>query len=90
MTKLKLNLAQGVGEILTREELKKVLGGTGGGSGSGTCSGDALGEDAAAKLICSGTCPSISGYQQKCRKAKRFEHKGSVLAEVIGAYCYCA
>ena len=28
MTKLKLNLAQGAGEILTREELKKVLGGT--------------------------------------------------------------
>ena len=29
MTKLKLNLAQGAGEILTREELKKVLGGNG-------------------------------------------------------------
>ncbi len=35
MTKLKLNLAHGAGEILTREELKKVLGGTGSGSGSG-------------------------------------------------------
>ena len=36
MTKLKLNLAQGAGEILSREELKKVLGGTGSGSdGSG-------------------------------------------------------
>ena len=27
MTKLKLNLAQGAGEILTREELKKIVGG---------------------------------------------------------------
>ena len=36
MTKLKLNLAQGAGEILTREELKKIVGGTeGSGSGSG-------------------------------------------------------
>ncbi len=36
MTKLKLNLAQGAGEILTREELKKVLGGTTGSEGSGS------------------------------------------------------
>ena len=37
MTKLKLNLAQGAGEILTREELKKIVGGTeGSGSGSGS------------------------------------------------------
>ncbi len=34
MTKLKLNLAHEAGEVLTREELKKVLGGTGSGSGS--------------------------------------------------------
>ena len=40
MTKLKLNLAHGAGEILTREELKKVLGGTGSGSGSGGWDGD--------------------------------------------------
>jgi len=37
MTKLKLNLAQGAGEILTREELKKNVGGTeGSGIGSGS------------------------------------------------------
>jgi hypothetical protein len=36
MTKLKLNFAQVAGEILTREELKKVLGGTDAGSGSGS------------------------------------------------------
>ena len=40
MTKLKLNLAHEAGEILTREELKKIVGGTdGSGSGStGSCS----------------------------------------------------
>ena len=37
MKKLKLNVAElGATEILTREELKKVLGGTGSGSGSGS------------------------------------------------------
>ena len=35
MTKLKLNLAHEAGEILTREELKKIVGGTEG-SGSGS------------------------------------------------------
>ena len=49
MTKLKLNLAHGAGEILTREELKKVLGGTGSGSGSG-------GEDPCAGLTTSIKC----------------------------------
>ena len=37
MTKLKLNLAHGAGEILTRDELKRVLGGTGSGNGDGNC-----------------------------------------------------
>ena len=37
MTKLKLNLAHEAGEILSREELKKIVGGTeGSGSGSGS------------------------------------------------------
>ena len=37
MTKLKLNLAHQAGEILSREELKKIVGGTeGSGSGSGS------------------------------------------------------
>ena len=40
MTKLKLNLAQGAGEILTREELKGVLGGTGSGGGDGSGDGN--------------------------------------------------
>ena len=35
MTKLKLNLAHEAGEILTREELKKIVGGT---EGSGSSS----------------------------------------------------
>lgn len=46
MKKLKLNVANlGATEILTREELKKVLGGadTGSGSGSETCTNNACG-----------------------------------------------
>ena len=42
MTKLKLNLAHQAGEILSREELKKIVGGTegsGSGSGSDICAG---------------------------------------------------
>jgi len=44
MTKLKLNISSGLGEVLTKEELKRVFGGTGSGSGSGSsencgCSG---------------------------------------------------
>ncbi len=53
--KLKLNLAQGAGEVLTREELKHVLGGTGSGSGSGTL----VGTDTckyAGDGKCEGTC----------------------------------
>ena len=36
MNKLKLNLAHEAGEILSREELKKILGGADSGSGSST------------------------------------------------------
>ncbi len=99
MTKLKLNLAHGAGEILTREELKKVLGGTGSGSGSGggcTCNATANAEQAE-YLACTGTCPSIStgngySYQQQCRKAYDYEPRGggSPLMKVVGAHCYCA
>ena len=37
MNKLKLNLAHKAGEILSREELKKILGGADSGSGSENC-----------------------------------------------------
>ena len=97
MTKLKLNLAQVVGEILTRDELKRIVGGTeGSGSGSCTCYGTANAEQADS-LVCAGTCPSISMgndnyYQQDCRKAFDYgpDGTGSPVLKVIGAHCYCA
>lgn len=47
MKKLKLNLKD-VGEILTREQLKQVFGGSGGGSGgSGTCGWSGTGSSGA-------------------------------------------
>ena len=98
MTKLKLNLAHQAGEILTREELKKIVGGTeGSGSGSCTCNGYASGEEQAHSLICAGTCPNVSfgngsNYQQECRKALDYgpDGTGSPVYKVIGAHCYCA
>ena len=69
MTKLKLNLAQGAGEILTREELKKVLGGTeGSGSGSGSAYSDSCyyyGAYCGLKLGMS--CKTSSGASGKCK-----------------------
>lgn len=53
MKKMHLNLAQGAGEILTKGELKKILGGIGSGSDSGS-SGDI--DCPTSKDQCSGTC----------------------------------
>ena len=39
MTKLKLELAQAAGEILTREEQKRILGGASGSGGDDYCTG---------------------------------------------------
>ncbi|MBR5657245.1 MAG: hypothetical protein IKW98_11305 [Prevotella sp.] len=39
MKKLKLNLSPNLGEVLTKDELKHVFGGSGVGSGSGSSSG---------------------------------------------------
>ena len=63
MEKLKLNVANlGATEILTREELKKVLGGTeGSGSGSETCTNNACG---ALNLPCCSSSDYCSGVSK--------------------------
>ena len=70
MKKLKLNVAElGATEILTREELKKVLGGTGSGSGSGI--GYVSGCGKLGQAHCGDTagnsCKTHSGASGKCK-----------------------
>lgn len=57
MKKLKLNL-RNVGEVLTREQLKQIVGGSGSGSGSGKkpCDGKSEGD----------SCAHPSGGTGKC------------------------
>lgn len=55
MTKLKLNLAQGAGEILTREELKKIVGGTEGSGSGSSCSISFTCPDKSTTVSCNGT-----------------------------------
>ncbi len=75
MTKLKLKIQSGLGEVLTKEELKHVFGGSGSGSGSGSnkpfCS---------KKKICpGGSIVSCEGYRE-CGYAMDY-------MTVIGVYC---
>ena len=64
MKKLKLNVAElGATEILTREELKKVLGGAGSGSGSGSgneCT--SLSKDACSNSVSCKDSQGITGH----------------------------
>lgn len=78
MTKLKLNLAHGAGEILTREELKKVLGGTGSGSGSG----DDI-DCPTSQNQCSGTCKK-NGIIGRCGWTK-FPDPGWCSCATVGS-----
>ncbi len=93
MTKLKLNLAQGAGEILTREELKKVLGGTGSGSGSGGWDGDYTSiRDAngnkVTKKLCEGSKPGDSCEYYRYNTSGQLIHWYGVCKNTGWAYSF--
>jgi len=71
MGKLKLKMSSDIGDILTREELKRVFGGTGSGSGSGTtiCSATCTGSSSIS-LNCDGTCEAVADNYVKCTDEK--------------------
>ncbi len=72
MTKLKLNISLGLGEVLTKEELKRVFGGTGSGSGSGSGSDECA--TTSHTLGCSGLNENDACYYCNIEKKVKSGH----------------
>ena len=77
MAKLKLKLPKNLGDILTKEEMKKVLGGTGSGSLLG--SGDFESTNTGSSCSISTVCPNKSTVScSGIKNCERIEKNGKV------------